>query len=472
MNLTDAIESWGLDHRDRMTDPELRRLGKFWAVLNADPIGKKPVVFLTDDELETAAGLFAWTDKADVLELLEAVRGWHLSRLKGETPAPRIAPTPPAAAATAPLATPPAPAPAAAPQPVPSQQAAPAAQVQPDADILPAVSAFTEPLAETTPVDIPLSPTSEQPVSTDIGPIPGTVIETSHTRSAANSKDRRASEKPATSENSPGRDSGDRRLLQLAAALALGIVVVGLAITLGIGGNDPIDQEVAIGDPAGAAGEATAADAAAQEAEVLPATVVAEPSPEVPTLAPPTPEPDYPPLESLPERGGVLRNGQLILEGAVPSQEFMDEVVTKATEVMGPDAIVNNYVIHPDAPGPTTTSTVRVEQGILFELNSTTILPQFTPILELGVILLTTNPDVTLLIEGHTDSAGDPAYNRELSLGRAQSVVDWIVANGGIAPERLEARGFGADQPIADNSTDEGMAINRRIEVVVFGLLG
>lgn len=67
-------------------------------------------------------------------------------------------------------------------------------------------------------------------------------------------------------------------------------------------------------------------------------------------------------------------------------------------------------------------------------------------------------------VSGHTDSTGDPDANRALSGARAQAVVDYLVAQG-IQVERLQSRGAGADEPIADNDTDEGRAQNRRVEL-------
>ena len=69
-------------------------------------------------------------------------------------------------------------------------------------------------------------------------------------------------------------------------------------------------------------------------------------------------------------------------------------------------------------------------------------------------------------IDGHTDSTGSAALNRDLSLGRAQAVSAALAA-AGVEPQRLQARGFGPDQPVADNSTAAGRAQNRRIEIQV-----
>jgi OmpA-OmpF porin, OOP family len=74
------------------------------------------------------------------------------------------------------------------------------------------------------------------------------------------------------------------------------------------------------------------------------------------------------------------------------------------------------------------------------------------------------NPQITRLrIEGHTDNVGDPAANMELSGQRALTIKKWLVDHG-IQPKRLLAVGFGQTKPIADNSTADGRAQNRRTE--------
>jgi len=75
------------------------------------------------------------------------------------------------------------------------------------------------------------------------------------------------------------------------------------------------------------------------------------------------------------------------------------------------------------------------------------------------------NPDVKFSVEEHTDSTGTVANNQTLSEARSKAVVDKLIENG-IAKERLVAAGKGQTSPIADNSTDEGRAKNRRVEFV------
>ena len=68
-------------------------------------------------------------------------------------------------------------------------------------------------------------------------------------------------------------------------------------------------------------------------------------------------------------------------------------------------------------------------------------------------------------VEGHTDGLGPAEYNRGLSQRRSEAVRDYLIGKG-VAPERLEAKGFGEDRPIASNSTNAGRAANRRVEFI------
>lgn len=79
--------------------------------------------------------------------------------------------------------------------------------------------------------------------------------------------------------------------------------------------------------------------------------------------------------------------------------------------------------------------------------------------------LLAGNPGLNLQIEGHTDNVGSADSNKRLSEQRAKSVVNFLVQKG-ISPSRLSAAGYGLDKPIADNSSEEGRAKNRRVELV------
>ena len=78
---------------------------------------------------------------------------------------------------------------------------------------------------------------------------------------------------------------------------------------------------------------------------------------------------------------------------------------------------------------------------------------------------LKANPGWRMTIEGHTDDSGDAETNQRLSLERAKTVKDLIVA-GGIDASRLVVQGYGETRPLSDNATPEGRAYNRRVELV------
>jgi outer membrane protein OmpA-like peptidoglycan-associated protein len=78
--------------------------------------------------------------------------------------------------------------------------------------------------------------------------------------------------------------------------------------------------------------------------------------------------------------------------------------------------------------------------------------------------LLRQDPELRLLVEGHTDATNTDAYNLGLSERRARAVVAALVKRG-IDGARLQAKGFGKSRPVADNATAQGRALNRRVEI-------
>ena len=102
---------------------------------------------------------------------------------------------------------------------------------------------------------------------------------------------------------------------------------------------------------------------------------------------------------------------------------------------------------------------------IRFDVNRAEIRPESAGIIQQVYELMRDHPDISFSVQGHTDSDGDAELNQRLSQQRAESVVQALIDKG-ISPERLQAKGWGASKPLADNSTVEGKAQNRRVEFV------
>jgi outer membrane protein OmpA-like peptidoglycan-associated protein/tetratricopeptide (TPR) repeat protein len=109
-----------------------------------------------------------------------------------------------------------------------------------------------------------------------------------------------------------------------------------------------------------------------------------------------------------------------------------------------------------------------VLKNIQFDVNEATLQPVSQIELDRLVDLMLENVSVTVSIEGHTDNSGSADGNLVLSEKRAKAVAAYLAANG-IEPRRLAWKGRGSTNPIADNNTAEGRALNRRTEIVITG---
>ena len=92
------------------------------------------------------------------------------------------------------------------------------------------------------------------------------------------------------------------------------------------------------------------------------------------------------------------------------------------------------------------------------------MLPTSLPILEDVARVLKQAPQLAVTIAGHTDDRGDAATNLALSDARARAVVRWLTEHG-IEQSRMQSAGFGPERPVAPNTTAEGRAKNRRVDI-------
>ncbi|KQT66039.1 MULTISPECIES: OmpA family protein [unclassified Aureimonas] len=109
---------------------------------------------------------------------------------------------------------------------------------------------------------------------------------------------------------------------------------------------------------------------------------------------------------------------------------------------------------------------LNMPSNITFPSDGDTIRSQFYPVLNSVAIVLAKYDKSAVDVGGHTDSQGSDNYNYDLSQRRAESVADYL-ASQRIDGRRLNVRGYGESQPIADNATDYGRAQNRRVEVSI-----
>jgi OOP family OmpA-OmpF porin len=113
------------------------------------------------------------------------------------------------------------------------------------------------------------------------------------------------------------------------------------------------------------------------------------------------------------------------------------------------------------------TSTGRyVTYGILFDTDSDRLKPESAPVIKSIARGLETNPNLKLVIEGHTDSVGSADHNLDLSKRRAEAVKAVLVSQFKVDAARLTTAGLGATKPIGSNDTPQGRAQNRRVEFV------
>jgi outer membrane protein OmpA-like peptidoglycan-associated protein len=99
--------------------------------------------------------------------------------------------------------------------------------------------------------------------------------------------------------------------------------------------------------------------------------------------------------------------------------------------------------------------------NVFFDLNTAQLKKSASVELDALVSYLSTTPNATILIEGHTDNTGTVAFNLALSSQRAQAIAHYLIT-GGINKLRISTQGYGATKPVASNDTEAGRALNRR----------
>ncbi|MFI8483228.1 OmpA family protein [Pseudomonas sp. NPDC078700] len=135
----------------------------------------------------------------------------------------------------------------------------------------------------------------------------------------------------------------------------------------------------------------------------------------------------------------------------------------------GSKPVVAAAVVEPE-PAPVVeepAEIVRVELDVKFDFDKSKVKEESYGDIKNLADFMNQYPQTSTTVEGHTDSVGTDAYNQTLSEKRADAVRDVLVNQYGVGGERVNAVGYGESQPVADNATAEGRAINRRVEAAV-----
>jgi len=117
----------------------------------------------------------------------------------------------------------------------------------------------------------------------------------------------------------------------------------------------------------------------------------------------------------------------------------------------------------PEAP---VAEVFRVQLDVKFDFNKAVVKPNSYGDVKNLADFMKQYPNTTTVVEGHTDNVGPDAYNQKLSQRRADAVKQVLVKDG-VAPSRIQSVGYGKTRPVADNATEAGRAINRRVEAEV-----
>ncbi len=160
----------------------------------------------------------------------------------------------------------------------------------------------------------------------------------------------------------------------------------------------------------------------------------------------------------------VVESGKVSFEGMVPDEQTADQLRAAFIALSGMGVeVVDNLMVQAGAPAPS--GKVIVADALLFGSGQDQISGDPAVLATLADLMIV-NPTWTMTITGHTDDVGPYSFNIELSLRRANNIRTRLDELG-VPPERIRVQGAGPEQPIDDNSTEEGRARNRRIEISI-----
>ncbi|NIK74497.1 outer membrane protein OmpA-like peptidoglycan-associated protein [Thermonema lapsum] len=151
----------------------------------------------------------------------------------------------------------------------------------------------------------------------------------------------------------------------------------------------------------------------------------------------------------------------------LPKRRYRVEIHTPGNYPVIEDIVPDSTALTIKAqPQPLKKGETIVLRHIYFDFDKATLKKASYEELDLLADIMRRNPSMRILISGHTDNVGRSDYNQRLSLARAEAVRSYLLSKG-IAPRRIEVKGWGMERPIAPNDTEEGRALNRRVEFTI-----
>ena len=157
-------------------------------------------------------------------------------------------------------------------------------------------------------------------------------------------------------------------------------------------------------------------------------------------------------------QGAVLGAGAGALGGYIWSQRMQEQKAAMERATVGTGVGVSQTADN--------RLKLDIPSDISFDVGRSAIRSNFAGVLNQFANTLNSNPSTLITIVGHTDSTGSDAINNPLSVDRANSARDYLMARG-VGVARFSTQGMGSRQPVADNTTDRGRAQNRRVEIYV-----
>lgn len=158
--------------------------------------------------------------------------------------------------------------------------------------------------------------------------------------------------------------------------------------------------------------------------------------------------------DALGKRKLIERDIRLLFDGDVANEIGVELPLVSAQELVS------------DAQCLALFRELSLNESVLFESGKAVVLPRSYDLLDRYTRVALRCPDTKFEVAGHTDNTGNAEINLQISELRAQSVIAHMV-NSGLSPDRFVASGFGDSKPIANNSTEDGRAKNRRVEFII-----